>query len=65
MVMPVTTVVNMTMNLGLQFALLHEETLTAAHVSRLYWLALRFNVFPLAGMALLGPVLARSTGSRA
>ena len=58
MVIPITTVVSMTMHRGLQFALLHEERLNAIQVSRLYWMALRFNLLLLGGMALLGPLLA-------
>lgn len=58
MVMPVVTVVSMTMYRGLQMALLHEESLTASQVSRMYWIALRFNLVTLSGMALLGPVFA-------
>lgn len=58
MVMPITTVASMTMHRGLQFALLHEERLNASQVSRLYWIALRFNLALLGGMALLGPALA-------
>jgi PST family polysaccharide transporter len=58
MVMPVTTVVSMTMYRGLQVALLHEEAITASQLSRLYWVAFRFNVISVSAMALLGPVLA-------
>ena len=58
MVMPVTTVGSMTIHRGLQVALLHEEVLTAGQVSRMYWMAFRFNMVTLAMMALLGPVLA-------
>ena len=58
MVLPITTVATMTMHRGLHFALLHEERLNTHQVSRLYWMALRYNAILLAGMALLGPVLA-------
>lgn len=58
MVAPITTVVSMTLHRGLQFALLHEEVLNSRQVSQLYWLAQRHNIGLVAGMALLGPVLA-------
>jgi PST family polysaccharide transporter len=64
MVMPVTTVASMTMHRGLQFALLHEERLNTSQVSRLYWMALRFNLLLLGGMALLGPLLAACIANR-
>ena len=58
MVIPISTVANMTMHRGLQFALLHEENLTTKQVSRMYWMALRYNALLLGGVALLGPILA-------
>ena len=58
MVMPISTVASMTMHRGLQFALLHEEQLTTSQVSRLYWMAFRYNLVLLGGVALIGPVLA-------
>ena len=58
MVMPISTVASMTMHRGLQFALLHEEQLSTSQVSRLYWMALRYNVVLLGAVALLGPILA-------
>jgi O-antigen/teichoic acid export membrane protein len=58
MVLPITPVATMTMHRGLHFALLHAERLDTRQVSRLYWIAMRYNLVLLGGMALLGPVLA-------
>jgi PST family polysaccharide transporter len=57
MVMPVTMVVSVTLHRGLHYALLHEERLTSAQASHLYWLALRHNLGLVALLAVLGPVL--------
>ena len=58
MVVPITTVVSMTMHRGLHYAILHEEELTSGQVSHLYWLAQRHNAALVAVMALFGPLLA-------
>jgi PST family polysaccharide transporter len=62
MVLPVALIVDMTLNGGLQVAVLHEERLTALQVRRLFWIAQRFNVALLASMALAAPLLARFYG---
>lgn len=59
MVLPIALIVDMTINAGLHVAVMHEETLDDAQVSRLFWLGQRFNVVLLGAMALSAPLLAR------
>ena len=58
MVLPVALIVGMTLNRGLHVAVMHEARLGHAGVSRLFWIAQRFNVLLLGGMALSAPLLA-------
>jgi PST family polysaccharide transporter len=59
MVLPVALIVTMTINRGLHMAVMHEAELSPAQVTRLFWIAQRFNVLLLGGMALSAPLLAR------
>ena len=59
MVLPVALIVGMTINRGLHVAVLHEAELSLSQISRLFWIAQRFNVVLLGAMALLAPLLAR------
>ena len=59
MVLPVALVVDMTLNAGLHVAVMHEARLSAPQVSRLFWIAQRFNVVLLGAMAFSAPLLAR------
>ncbi|MEW5916926.1 MAG: lipopolysaccharide biosynthesis protein, partial [Gemmatimonadota bacterium] len=57
MVTPVATVASMTLNLGINFALLHEEDVNDVQITRLFWIAQASNVVTLGAMALLAPML--------
>ncbi len=57
MVIPIATVASMTLSLGLNFALLHEEQLSANQTTHLFWMAQGFNVLSLGLMALSAPLL--------
>jgi PST family polysaccharide transporter len=59
MVLPVALIVDMTINMGLHVAVMHEDRLSGPQVSRLFWIAQRFNVVLLGSMALSAPLLAR------
>ena len=59
MVLPVALIVSMTINRGLHVAVMHEAELSPAQISRLFWIAQRFNVVLLGAMALSAPLLAR------
>ena len=59
MVLPIALIVGMTLNRGLHIAVMHEEELSPAQISRLFWIAQRFNLLLLGGMALSAPLLAR------
>jgi PST family polysaccharide transporter len=58
MVLPVALIVGMTINRGLHMAVMHETNLSPAQMSRLFWIAQRFNILLLASMALSAPLLA-------
>ena len=62
MVLPIALVVDTTINMGLHVAIMHEERLSPAQVSRLFWIAQRFNLVLLGAMALSAPLLARLYG---
>jgi O-antigen/teichoic acid export membrane protein len=62
MVVPLALIVDMTINAGLHVAVMHEARLTNAQVSRLFWIAQRFNVLLLGAMAVSAPLVARLYG---
>ena len=59
MVLPIALIVGMTVNRGLHVAVIHEARLSDGQVSHLFWIAQRFNVLLLGGMAAAAPLLAR------
>ena len=58
MVLPVALIVSMTINRGLHVAVMHEAELSPVQISRLFWIAQRFNIVLLGTMALSAPLLA-------
>lgn len=59
MVTPFALVASMTLNLGLNFAVLHEEHVSDDQASCVFWLAQAANVVTLGVLALLAPALVR------